>query len=164
MASKHMKNDNENKRKRNNIQKTARVNSNNRKGNIQSKKRKKNIVARRIILIIVIILIILSGVFASKVVMNGGGLKGLLATLVGQTEETRKNMSDIEFLILGESLNLTDTIMIGKYDPNSQKASLVSIQRDTFIGNNPKKATAYDKINSVYQGKNSDKILKEVNE
>ena len=106
-----MKNDNENKRKRNNIQKTARVNSNNRKGNIQSKKRKKNIVARRIILIIVIILIILSGVFASKVVMNGGGLKGLLTTLVGQTEETRKNMSDIEFLILGESLNLTDTIM-----------------------------------------------------
>jgi len=164
LASKHMKNDNENRRKRNNIQKITRVNSNNRKCNIQSKKRKKNIVARRIILIIVIILIILSGVFASKVVMNGGGLKGLLATLVGQTEETRKNMSDIEFLILGESLNLTDTIMIGKYDPNSQKASLVSIQRDTFIGNNPKKATAYDKINSVYQGKNSDKILKEVNE
>ena len=84
--------------------------------------------------------------------------------MVGQTEETRKNMTDIEFLVLGESLNLTDTIMIGKYDPNSQKASLISIQRDTFIGDNPKRATAYDKINSVYQGKNSEKILKEVNE
>ena len=174
MASKHMKNDkgNINRKKSSNnkrpVKKNTRNNrvSNIKKSNIANKKRgkKKHIIAKRIIVLIIIILIILAGVFTSKVLMNGGGLKGLLATLVGQTEETRKNMTAIEFLILGESLNLTDTIMIGKYDPNTQKASLVSIQRDTFIGDNPKKATAYDKINSVYQGKNSDKILKEVNE
>ncbi len=169
MASKHMKNNNGNinRKKVNNNRRTVNknrdnVNSKGKIGNRPSKK--KHVVAKRVILLIIVILIILAGVFTSKIVMNGGGLKGLLATLVGQTEETRKNMSEIEFLILGESLNLTDTIMIGKYDPNSQKAALVSIQRDTFIGDNPKKATAYDKINSVYQGKNSEKILKEVNE
>ena len=80
-------------------------------------------------------------------------MQGLLATLVGQTEETRKNMQEIQVLILGESLNLTDTIMIARYDPNTQKAALISVQRDTFIGDNPNYATAYDKINSVYQGK-----------
>ena len=171
MASKHMKNNNNgniNRKKANNVKRPVKNNriNNVKKSNISSKQKnkKKHVVAKRVILFIVVILIILAGVFTSKVVMNGGGLKGLLATLVGQTEETRKNMTDIEFLILGESLNLTDTIMIGKYDPNSQKASLVSIQRDTFIGDNPKRATAYDKINSVYQGKNSEKILKEVNE
>ena len=171
MASKHMKNNNNgniNRKKANNVKRPVKNNriNNVKKSNISSKQKnkKKHVVEKRVILFIVVILIILAGVFTSKVVMNGGGLKGLLATLVGQTEETRKNMTDIEFLILGESLNLTDTIMIGKYDPNSQKASLVSIQRDTFIGDNPKRATAYDKINSVYQGKNSEKILKEVNE
>ena len=159
MASKHMKNNNGNINRKKVNNNSRPVNKNNVKskgkaGNKQSKK--KHIVAKRIILLIIVILIILAGVFTSKVVVNGGGLKGLLVTLFGQTEETRKNMS--------ESLNLTDTIMIGRYAPNSQKASLVSIQRDTFIGDNPKKATAYDKINSVYQGKNSEKILKEVNE
>ena len=167
MASKHMKNNNGNINRKKVNNNSRPVNKNNVKskgkaGNKQSKK--KHIVAKRIILLIIVILIILAGVFTSKVVVNGGGLKGLLVTLFGITEETRKNMSEIEFLILGESLNLTDTIMIGRYAPNSQKASLVSIQRDTFIGDNPKKATAYDKINSVYQGKNSEKILKEVNE
>ena len=174
MASKHMKNNNGNinrKKVNNNKRPTNRNSKNNRTTNIKrantsSKQRnkKKHIVAKRVTIFIIIVLIILAGIFTSKVVINGGGLKGLLATLVGQTEETRKNMTEIEFLILGESLNLTDTIMIGRYDPNLQKASLVSIQRDTFIGDNAKKATAYDKINSVYQGKNSDKILKEVNE
>ena len=169
MASKHMKNNNNGNRKK--VNNTKRPVKNNRVNNVRranisnkQKSKKKHVVAKRVILLIIIILIILAGVFTSKVVINGGGLKGLLATLVGQTEETRKNMTDIEFLILGESLNLTDTIMIGKYDPNSQKAFLISIQRDTFIGDNPKRATAYDKINSVYQGKNSEKILKEVNE
>ena len=172
MPNKHMKKNNVNSRKTR-AKQNVNINRNiNRNGNINRKninnnrnnKKRKHMVAKRVVLLIIIILIIFAGIFASKVVMNGGGLKGILATLMGQTEETRKNMTEIQFLILGESLNLTDTIMIGKYDPNSQKAALVSIQRDTFIGDNPKKATAYDKINAVYQGKYPEKTLKEVNE
>ncbi len=167
MANKHMKNNIDNKKKRNNKQRTTN-NSRNRSSTTNKSRKTRNKrnhkVAKRVLVVIIVILIVLAGVFTSKVVMNGGGLKGLLATLFGQSEETRKNMSEIQFLIMGESLNLTDTIMIGRYDPNSQKASLVSVQRDTFIGDNPKKATAYDKINSVYQGKYPEKTLKEINE
>ncbi len=168
MASKHMKNDKNNKRKNSNINNKRRPTNASRpikktKGPYK-KQKKQHKVAKRIIVIIVIILIILAGIFASKVVINGGGVRGILATLFGQSEEERKSMSEIQFLILGESLNLTDTIMIGRYNPNTQKAALISVQRDTFIGDNPKRATAYDKINSVYQGKYPEKTLKEVNE
>ena len=160
MANKHMKRNNVNNYRRKNINNNIK-----RKGNSTKRKTKsKHIVAKRIVFLIIVIIIIAAGIFTSKVVTNGGGLKGLLATLVGQTEETRKNMTEIQFLILGESLNLTDTIMIGRYDPNSQKAALVSVQRDTFIGDNPNRATAYDKINSVYQGKYPENTLKEINE
>ena len=164
MASKHMKNNNKDINRKNNRRKSSNNKYRANQTNRPNQNKNKHVVAKRVLVIIIIILIILAGVFASKVVMNGGGIKGVLATLFGQTEETRKSMSEIQVLILGESLNLTDTIMIARYDPNSQKASLVSVQRDTFIGDNPKRATAYDKINSVYQGKYPEKTLKEINE
>ena len=159
MKSKHMKNDEEYNK---NIKNYNRLNKN--RNNKKRKKSKKGKIIKRIILLIFLIIIICVAVFAGKVASNGGGLKGFLATLVGQTEETRKSMQEIQVLILGESLNLTDTIMIGRYDPNAQKASLISVQRDTFIGDNPNYATAYDKINSVYQGKYPENSLKEINE
>ncbi len=164
MANKHMKNNNKDINRKNNRRKSSNNKYRANQTNRPKQNKNKHVVAKRVLVIIIIILIILAGVFASKVVMNGGGIKGVLATLFGQTEETRKSMSEIQVLILGESLNLTDTIMIARYDPNSQKASLVSVQRDTFIGDNPKRATAYDKINSVYQGKYPEKTLKEINE
>ena len=154
-----MKNDEEYNK---NIKNYNRLNKN--RNNKKRKKSKKGKIIKRIILLIFLIIIICVAVFAGKVASNGGGLKGFLATLVGQTEETRKSMQEIQVLILGESLNLTDTIMIGRYDPNAQKASLISVQRDTFIGDNPNYATAYDKINSVYQGKYPENSLKEINE
>jgi len=164
LANKHMKNNNKDINRKNNRRKSSNNKYRANQTNRPKQNKNKHVVAKRVLVIIIIILIILAGVFASKVVMNGGGIKGVLATLFGQTEETRKSMSEIQVLILGESLNLTDTIMIARYDPNSQKASLVSVQRDTFIGDNPKRATAYDKINSVYQGKYPEKTLKEINE
>ena len=93
LASKHMKNNNNGNRKK--VNNTKRPVKNNRVDNVRranisnkQKSKKKHVVAKRVILLIIIILIILAGVFTSKVVINGGGLKGLFATLVGQTEET----------------------------------------------------------------------------
>lgn len=48
---------------------------------------------------------------------------------------------------------LTDTIMVCSYNPKTQRASMLSIPRDTFIGKNKNKATGYDKINAVYSYK-----------
>ena len=59
---------------------------------------------------------------------------------------------------------LTDTIMVCSYNPKTQRASMFSIPRDTFIGKNKSKATGYDKINSVYSNKGPEKTLELVNE
>ena len=41
--------------------------------------------------------------------------------------------------------------MIASYDPKTQEAALLSIPRDTFVGESKYYATAWDKINAVYQ-------------
>ena len=130
--------------------------------NKKTKKNKK--VLKRIIFIATILLIILSGYLAYSTVINGGGLQGFLAAMRGHNQQTLEELPEIRFLLLGESTGMTDTIIVGSYNPKTQNASMLSIPRDTFVGKNEKKATASDKINSIYHGENSDKILKEVNE
>lgn len=63
---------------------------------------------------------------------------------------------------LGQTL--TDTIICVGYNPESQKAFLLSIPRDTFVGNNIENAKPQDKINCLYSEKNPQKILDKVSE
>ena len=94
----------------------------------------------------------------------------MLATVAGHDENTKKNLTEFKCLILGistdqENVELTDTIMVASYNPNTQKATLLSIPRDTYTGSNPKKATAYEKINALYSRKHRpDETLEAVNE
>lgn len=53
--------------------------------------------------------------------------------------------------------------MVFKYNPQTQNAYLISIPRDTFIGNDKNSAKAADKINSLYKGKYPEKVLEAVN-
>lgn len=114
-------------------------------------KKKKSHIVRRVILIILLILLIIGGVFAYKVYKNGGGLTGIVTTLVGTDPEKTKNLPDFYCLIIGKSENMTDTLMVAKYAPKTGKAVLLSIPRDSFVGKNKDTATASDKINSKYQ-------------
>ena len=123
------------------------------KQNPNTKKKKKK--WKKVLLIILLLLLIAGGVFAYRVHQNGGGLSGILATAVGHDENTKKNLDEFKCLVLGISTDeegalLTDTIMVASYNPNTQKATLLSIPRDTYTGTNPAKATAYQKINSIY--------------
>lgn len=134
---------------------------------ILSKKqlRKKKIKRNRIIFAIILLLLIGIGTFAfwfiNKTNENGGGLSGALAATMGHNQETLKNLDKINVLVLGESgigdgYKLADSIMIASYDPKNQKASLMSIPRDTYVGKTAKnKATtnylASYKMNSVYR-------------
>lgn len=133
----------------------------------KTNKKKKSKVLNKILLLLLIILIALVAVIAYKTKRNGGGMQGLLSTLVGHDEETLKNLDSIQILLMGVSTDnggkLTDTIIIGTYDPKSQNASLLSIPRDTFVGKNPKTGTGSDKINALYQ-KSPEKTLEKVNE
>ena len=137
----------------------------------KSKKNKKKMKTwKKILLIIILILLVAGGSFAYKVHKNGGGLSGMLATVVGHDENTKKNLGEFRCLILGistdqDGVDLTDTIMVASYNPNTQKATLLSIPRDTYTGKNPAKATAYEKINALYSRKHRpDETLYAVNE
>lgn len=126
-------------------------------------KKKKNRRFKKFLLFLLAIIIIIAGYFTYGTIHNGGGLSGFLSTLLGQTAEETKSLEPISVLILGSSQNLTDTIMVAKYNPQTQQAYLVSIPRDTFVGTSKSYATASDKINSIYQGKYPEKTLSAVN-
>ena len=61
------------------------------------------------------------------------------------------------------STPLTDTIMLAGYNPKTQKAFILSIPRDTFIGESQTSAKASQKINAQYK-KGTDVSVKEVEE
>jgi len=146
-------------------------NKNKKKRKIDKKNKKKNKkksrILGKILLLLLLILIALVVGIVYKTRQNGGGMTGLLSTLVGHDEETLKNLEPIQVLLMGVSTDnggkLTDTIIIGSYDPKTQKASLLSIPRDTFVGRNPQSGTGSDKINSLYQ-RGPEVTLEKVNE
>ena len=166
-----MENNNTNKRVKNNknIKNSRNMKNNKNIKNSRNTKNKKKKVWKKVLLIVVLILLIAGGAFAYKVHKNGGGLKGVLATAVGHDENTKKNLGEFQCLLLGISTDeegalLTDTIMIASYNPNTQKAALVSVPRDSYTGKNPAKATAYEKINAIYsRKKDPQEVLNAVN-
>ena len=130
-------------------------NSKNKNQNTKQKPKKKMKMWKKILLVIILILLIAGGVFAYRVHRNGGGLSGMLATVVGHDEEKRKQLGELQVLLMGvstdqEGVALTDTIIVASYNPNTQKAVLLSIPRDSFTGTNTKRAVASDKINAIY--------------
>ena len=117
----------------------------------KNKNKKKKHIFGKVVLVLLLIIIVAAGIFAYKVQQNGGGLQGVLKTSLGHDENTVNNLDKIYCLLLGQSQNLTDTIMVASYDPKTQEAALLSIPRDTFVGDNKEYASAFDKINAVYQ-------------
>lgn len=124
------------------------------------RQKKKNITTQRkqiyiIIAIITIILLTATGVLGVKIAKNGLSLKGMLMTIIGQDEKDIQNLDPFYCLVMGISedieAKLTDTIMLCAYYPNEQKVSILSIPRDTFVGNSTTSADSYDKINALYQ-------------
>lgn len=133
------------------------------------KTKAKKTTGKKILIGILIVLLLGIAWFTYRTYKNGWGLSGMLATVVGHDENTKKNLSEIKVLILGVSTDLdsqlTDTIMVASYNPNTQKANLLSIPRDSYTGKNTAKATASLKINALYNiEKTPEKTLKAVNE
>ena len=118
------------------------------KGKVKGKK-KKNIFLR-VVLILILIIIVAAGILLYKRYKEEGW-SGVSKTLLGHNEETVNKLEKMYCLLLGKSQDLTDTIMLASYDPKTQEAALLSIPRDTFIGDNLNYASGWDKINAVYQ-------------
>ena len=126
--------------------------------------KKKNRVGLLIFLIILVALGIAAGVFFVKVEKNGGGVQGIVATALGHDEETVQKLDTYYCVLLGQSQNLTDTIILAAYNPGTQKASMLSIPRDTFVGKNKNNGQPEDKINALCQYKHPEKTVKAVSE
>ena len=133
----------------------------------KKKTKKKSGILKKILIILIIILLALVGFITYKTQVNGGGMTGLLSTLVGNDENTLEELEPLQVLLLGISSDLgtklTDTIIVATYNPQKQTASLLSIPRDTYTGNNIKNGTGSEKINALYT-RGIDKLLDEVNE
>lgn len=108
-----------------------------------------------IIATITLLMVIIIGSFTTKLVKNGLNLRGMLMTSIGQEEQDIENLEPLYCLVMGISedisTELTDTIMLCAYFPQEQKVSILSIPRDTFVGDDPNNTTSYDKINALYQ-------------
>lgn len=130
------------------------------------KNKKKSKIWGKILILLILILAVLVGLFIYKSKQNGGGLQGMLSILVGHDEETLKNLEPIQVLLMGKSTDqgaeLTDTIIVATYNPQTQNASLLSIPRDTFVGKNATVGTGNDKINALYR-KGPEKTLEAIN-
>lgn len=134
----------------------------------EKSKSKKNPISKffgKIIKFIIVLLVICIILLCAGTSINGGGIRGLVMTLLGLSNNDVENVKPITILLLGVSEDLdsklTDTIMLCTYNPDNQKASILSIPRDTFIGNNKNSAKGKDKINSLYS-RGIDKLLEKV--
>lgn len=126
------------------------------------KKEKKKRIGLKVFLLVLVILAIAGGIFAKRIYDLDGNW---LAALFGHNKNTLENLDKLYILAMGESTGMSDTIIVCSYDPKTQEASMMSIPRDTFIGDSNYNASAYDKINSLYNnGKNPEKTLEAVNE
>ena len=125
-------------------------------------------IGKFILSVIIIIVLFVAGFVGYSVYKNGWGWKSLLQTFMGQSEADLQNLEEFKVLILGVSedisAQLTDTIIVASYNPQTQKATLLSIPRDTFVGDSRLSANSYDKLNAIYQQRGPEGTLSEVNE
>lgn len=136
----------------------------------EDKKRKHPIlrgILKFFLMVILLIVLFVGGFIGYSTYKYGWGWTGLIKTAVGSTVEKPEELGEFRALILGVSkdisVDLTDTIIIASYNPSTQKATLLSIPRDTFVGESRARADSYDKINAIYQKEGAEGTLKRVN-
>ena len=134
----------------------------------EKKKWSKKKIAIIIASIIAIILVITGIVFGRYVYKAEGDVKQAVISMTKDVATTIVGKDEPIFvLVLGISEDitskLTDTIILAGYNPKTQKAFMVSIPRDTFVGTNEANASGWDKINALYQ-KDISKTIKAVEE
>lgn len=122
------------------------------------KRKKKNIYQKltRIFFAFSIIGIVLwSGLFA----VNNLVAKDTLTTISNSISRKEEIKKEISFLVAGTNENLTDSIIYGKYNTETNKLYMMSIPRDTYTDN---EMCNGHKINAIYRGKNLDAFLTEI--
>lgn len=109
-------------------------------------------IIRKIILMFVILIVLICAIiYGISYAFYNGNVKLCLVNIISKfTIETKTKYILVMGVSEDISTELTDTMMIIGYNPDSQKAFLVSIPRDTFVGKVKLVAKGSDKINSKY--------------
>ena len=94
----------------------------NKKKKSKKNKKKKNKFLKFILVALVITIITFVGLFIKRMNENGWTIGGFVATILGHDANTLANLSRINILVIGQSQNLTDTILVCSYDPKTQGA------------------------------------------
>lgn len=85
--------------------------------------------------------------------------KDTLTTISNSVNKSKDLKKEISFLVAGTNENLTDSIIYGKYNTDTNKLYMMSIPRDTYTDN---EMCNGHKINAIYRGKNLDAFLTEI--
>ena len=144
-------------------------------GNKKNTKVKKPRRLMKTVVSLLLILIISAFSFlAYKIQRNGGGLTGILATVLGEDEKDLENLKPLKILVMGisgvDDYKLADTIMVIYYNPKTQAASLMSIPRDTYVGKRDRTTATQNyiasyKINTVFRsGTNIPEAIDRIND
>lgn len=124
------------------------------------KNKKKNIYQKltTVFSVFSVIGILLWGLlFAFNNLVSKDTLTAISNSVSGKEELKR----EINFLVVGTNENLTDSIIYGKYNTETNKLYMMSIPRDTYTDNDMCNG---HKINAIYRGKNLDAFLTEIEE
>jgi LCP family protein required for cell wall assembly len=82
---------------------------------------------------------------------------------VFKTDPDFKDSKRVNILLFGNTLNksdsygLTDTIMLGSFDPDTKKFDVVSIPRDTYYERPEYAGAAWQKVNSILESEDIEK-------
>ena len=66
----------------------------------EKKEKKKPGILRKILIFLILVLVIFAGYIAYRTQKNGGGMQGLLSTLVGHNENTLQNLDVLQVLLM----------------------------------------------------------------
>lgn len=121
----------------------------------KDKKEKKKLTKKQKIIIFSIIgaIIVLFAFHVGTYIYKAEG--NIADAAINMVADAVGDETPLTALVMGVSTDLdnelTDTIILVGYNPKTQASFMLSIPRDTFIGNNEATAGGYDKINALYQ-------------
>lgn len=136
--------------------------SNHRTSKKNNRDSKSRGILKKFFIVVAFVFVILATLFIIRMNENGWSYGGLLATMLGHNKNTKNNLDTVYVVITGESQNLTDTIMICAFSPKNNKLTMMSVPRDTYTGQNKNKASASDKINTLYN-KGPENLINKLN-
>ena len=124
------------------------------------RKRRWRRILKVLLVLLIIIGVLVGGAYLYFTKVEHGKMAAL-SFVLGSDTKKQKNLGRIDILVMGESgvgdgWKLADSIMVASYEPQKQRAYILSIPRDTYIGSKAIKSASTNylqsyKMNAAYR-------------